>query len=64
MLLCVTVQSTFETFFPPGYLLLIGQIADALSTPFVGYESDRLSGFCNYGKRKSWHLLGKYWRLE
>ena len=35
------------------------QVADALATPFVGYESDRINGFCGYGKRKSWHLLGK-----
>ena len=35
------------------------QVADALATPFVGYESDRINGFCGYGKRKSWHLLVK-----
>ena len=40
-----------------GYLLLIGQVADALSTTFVGFASDRTKlGAC--GKRKSWHLLG------
>ncbi|UJR38059.1 hypothetical protein I4U23_030741 [Adineta vaga] len=40
-----------------GYLLLIGQIADALSTTLVGFASDRTKhGVC--GKRKSWHLLG------
>jgi Na+/melibiose symporter-like transporter len=40
-----------------GYLLLIGQVADAFSTTFVGFASDRTKhGFC--GKRKSWHLLG------
>jgi Na+/melibiose symporter-like transporter len=40
-----------------GYLLLIGQIADAISTTFVGFASDRTQhGLC--GKRKSWHLLG------
>lgn len=45
-------QSTFA-----GVLLLIGQIADGVCTPLVGYESDRtLTGIC--GKRKSWHLLG------
>ncbi|XP_060890125.1 major facilitator superfamily domain containing 12b isoform X1 [Labrus mixtus] len=45
-------QSTYA-----GVLLLIGQIADGLCTPLVGYESDKtLSGIC--GKRKSWHLLG------
>ncbi|CAF1445090.1 unnamed protein product, partial [Didymodactylos carnosus] len=43
-----------------GYLLLIGQVADAISTTFVGFESDRtVSGFFNYGNRKSWHLIGK-----
>ncbi|CAD5119947.1 DgyrCDS8528 [Dimorphilus gyrociliatus] len=41
-----------------GCLLLFGQIVDAISTPFVGIESDATSGFFNYGKRKSWHLLG------
>lgn len=40
-----------------GYLLLIGQVADAISTTFVGFASDRTKhGFC--GKRKSWHFLG------
>ncbi|CAF4585380.1 unnamed protein product [Rotaria sp. Silwood1] len=40
-----------------GYLLLIGQVADALATAFVGFASDRTKhGLC--GKRKSWHLLG------
>ncbi len=43
-----------------GYMMLLGQVADAISTIFVGFESDRTkSGFCNYGKRKSWHLVGK-----
>ncbi|CAH1392663.1 unnamed protein product [Nezara viridula] len=43
-----------------GAILLIGQIADAVSTPFIGIFSDRTSLFClsKYGKRKSWHLLG------
>lgn len=42
-----------------GFLLLIGQIADALSTTFVGFASDRTKhGLC--GKRKSWHLLGPF----
>ena len=42
-----------------GYMMLLGQIADALSTGFVGFESDRTkSGFFNYGRRKSWHLVG------
>ncbi|RWS26271.1 major facilitator superfamily domain-containing protein 12-like protein [Leptotrombidium deliense] len=43
-----------------GILLLIGQVADALATPFVGIESDRNLDWalCRYGKRKTWHLLG------
>jgi len=42
-----------------GVLLLIGQIADGVATPLIGYESDRTAGFLGYGKRKTWHLLGK-----
>ncbi|XP_050301527.1 major facilitator superfamily domain-containing protein 12-like isoform X2 [Anthonomus grandis grandis] len=43
-----------------GTLILIGQVADALSTPFVGYYSDQGDNFwfCRYGKRKTWHLIG------
>ncbi|XP_013390774.1 major facilitator superfamily domain-containing protein 12-like [Lingula anatina] len=41
-----------------GNLMLVGQISDGICTPLVGYESDRTNGFCGYGKRKSWHLLG------
>ncbi|XP_042856101.1 major facilitator superfamily domain-containing protein 12-like isoform X2 [Penaeus japonicus] len=44
-----------------GVVLLIGQVADALSTPFVGKEADRTDDlpFCTrYGRRKSWHLIG------
>ena len=40
-----------------GTLLLIGQVVDALSTPFVGVESDK-TGNCRYGRRKVWHLVG------
>ncbi len=30
-----------------------------VSTPFVGFESDNtVRGICNYGRRKSWHLIG------
>lgn len=49
----------------PGGLMLLGQIADAISTPFVGFCSDRGSVFCccGYGRRKSWHLLGKFLHL-
>ncbi|CAH1170042.1 unnamed protein product [Phaedon cochleariae] len=43
-----------------GVMMLIGQIADALATPFVGYHSDQSDTFwiCRYGRRKTWHLLG------
>ncbi|KAM9761892.1 major facilitator superfamily domain-containing protein 12 [Menidia menidia] len=41
-----------------GVLLLIGQVADGICTPLVGYESDRTEGLLKHGKRKSWHLLG------
>ena len=40
-----------------GLLLLIGQIADGLSTTFIGFESDRIF-FSNYGTKKTWHLIG------
>ena len=40
-----------------GYLLLIGQVADALATVFVGFTSDQTKHSI-WGKRKSWHLLG------
>lgn len=44
-----------------GAVLLIGQVADALATPFVGLHSDKNDDFwlCRYGRRKSWHLIGK-----
>ncbi|KAI0214323.1 Major facilitator superfamily domain-containing protein 12 [Lamellibrachia satsuma] len=41
-----------------GYTMLAGQIADALATPFIGFEVDRTNGCCRYGKRKSWHIVG------
>lgn len=43
-----------------GALLLVGQVADAVATPFVGIESDRDDDFwlCHYGRRKTWHLIG------
>ena len=40
-----------------GLLILIGQVADAISTPIVGMASDRTRFKC-YGRRKFWHLLG------
>ncbi|XP_068563668.1 major facilitator superfamily domain containing 12b [Cebidichthys violaceus] len=39
-----------------GVMLLLGQIADGVFTPLVGYGSDRT--VCVYGKRKTWHLFG------
>ncbi|XP_041912977.1 major facilitator superfamily domain-containing protein 12a isoform X1 [Alosa sapidissima] len=41
-----------------GILLLVGQIADGVCTPLIGYESDRTAGCGTYGKRKTWHLVG------
>lgn len=41
-----------------GDLVLIGQISDAIFTPFIGYESDRVAGCFNMGKRKTWHFVG------
>ncbi|XP_055342560.1 major facilitator superfamily domain-containing protein 12-like [Paramacrobiotus metropolitanus] len=42
-----------------GAVILLGQVADAIATPFVGIESDHsVSGFFGYGRRKSWHLIG------
>ncbi|XP_034938235.1 major facilitator superfamily domain-containing protein 12-like isoform X2 [Chelonus insularis] len=43
-----------------GIVLLIGQVADAFSTPFIGLQSDKDDDFwlCKYGKRKTWHLIG------
>lgn len=45
-----------------GVVLLIGQIADAVATPFVGYHSDKTDPLwiCRYGRKKTWHLVGKY----
>ncbi|XP_028260156.1 major facilitator superfamily domain-containing protein 12 [Parambassis ranga] len=45
-------QSTYA-----GVLLLIGQVADGVCTPLVGYQSDRTAGVLRC-KRKTWHLLG------
>lgn len=50
----------FDNFYS-GVILLAGQLADGVSTLFVGYFSDQDDdfGFCaKYGKRKSWHLVG------
>ena len=40
-----------------GLILLVGQIADAIFTPFIGYGCDRTT-FKYYGRRKLWHLIG------
>ncbi|KAM9330581.1 major facilitator superfamily domain-containing protein 12 [Gastrophryne carolinensis] len=44
--------------FSAGLLLLVGQVADGICTPLVGYESDRHAGSLAYGRRKTWHLIG------
>ncbi|KAK5637732.1 hypothetical protein RI129_000085 [Pyrocoelia pectoralis] len=43
-----------------GELMLVGQVADGLATPFIGLECDKNFTWwiCRYGKRKTWHLLG------
>ena len=42
-----------------GYLMLIGQVADAILTPIIGIACDRsVQGCCNLGRRKSWHVIG------
>lgn len=44
-----------------GSALLIGQIADGLSTPVVGILADKRfeHWIFKYGRRKVWHLIGK-----
>lgn len=39
-----------------GLLILIGQVADALATPVIGFLCDRTH--IRYGQRKLWHLIG------
>uniref|UniRef100_A0A8D0HKE1 Major facilitator superfamily domain containing 12 n=1 Tax=Sphenodon punctatus TaxID=8508 RepID=A0A8D0HKE1_SPHPU len=42
-----------------GALLLLGQLADGVCTPLLGYEADRAGPGCaRCGRRKSWHLTG------
>ena len=43
-----------------GYLMFIGQTADAACTPLVGYFSDKSSGCYKFGRRKCWHAFGKF----
>lgn len=39
-----------------GLVILLGQIADGIFTPFIGIVCDRT--VCRYGRRKVWHLIG------
>ena len=39
-----------------GLCLLSGQIADGITTPIVGYFSDRIDNKC--GKRNMWYYMG------
>ena len=39
-----------------GLCLLSGQIADGITTPIVGYFSDKIE--CPCGKRNTWYYLG------
>lgn len=44
-----------------GFVLLVGQVADAIATPLLGYEISNVQGskVCRkYGKRKFLHLIG------
>ncbi|XP_043197382.1 major facilitator superfamily domain-containing protein 12-like isoform X3 [Amphibalanus amphitrite] len=43
-----------------GIVVLTGQVADGVSTVFVGLMADKdlQWAICRYGKRKLWHLLG------
>jgi len=43
-----------------GYLLMWGQVVNAICAPLIGYESDRINGCCGLPKRISWHLLGRF----
>lgn len=45
-----------------GVVLLVGQLADGISTPIVGILSDRENKIpmcAKYGRRKVWHLIGE-----
>lgn len=43
-----------------GILFLVAQVADALSSPFIGYMCDRCKVplLSRLGRRKGWHLFG------
>ncbi|CAG0922614.1 unnamed protein product [Notodromas monacha] len=51
-----------------GVLMLVGQVADAVATPLAGlqldkkYSAEALARCCNYGHRKTWHLIGRWAR--
>ena len=47
----VDLQNTYA-----GLLILIGQVADAMATPFIGFLCDKTH--LRYGRRKFWHLIG------
>ncbi|XP_065197424.1 major facilitator superfamily domain-containing protein 12-like [Sycon ciliatum] len=44
--------------FSAGLIMLIGQVADAMFTPFIGVAADSTKS--EYGPRKTWHLLGTF----
>ena len=44
-----------------GYVFLASQVADAVSTPFVGYACDKTLSrkiSAKYGNKKIWHFMG------
>lgn len=41
-----------------GFLLMIGQVVDAMATPLIGLQSDLSQDLCGYGRRKAWHAVG------
>ncbi|XP_037074108.1 LOW QUALITY PROTEIN: major facilitator superfamily domain-containing protein 12-like [Pollicipes pollicipes] len=43
-----------------GIIVLTGQVADGISTVFVGLMADKEIqwAICRYGKRKVWHIIG------
>jgi len=46
-----------------GVVLLVGQVADGLSTTIVGFLSDKPATLwlcARYGRRKAWHLIGTF----
>lgn len=49
-----------------GSALLIGQVADGISTPIVGILADKRfqHRIFQYGRRKVWHLIGNKKQYE